>query len=342
MRTEPKRPSKTLAESPEAKKAECSTQTQPKKLTLAAWGPEITVGSKALVARHVAARRQGVTPMVAPSARHSDAQKIEGALADQTKAPSEKPPAPPPSPPRPQVPPGPYKLIPVYGGPQASAEMQFQAYQKLGALAQEHEGSLAKIDARVRLAESEVVSARSLQREHAAKGVFHEGVRDAVWAAERDVMALHEARRDLGEKYGAAKFELEKIVGIENGAGAGPGRDVGPATSFKSFEEKLAAYNRSIDTLKRSGVFAVGVAGYAMSVEVGYGQRLGKRDREIMDRIGTMGGVAQQAAGAAVAQRGGGSGARPPAPGIDHRQQGIHQSQAQLWQQRQAAEVGKR
>jgi hypothetical protein len=375
MRTEPKRTGATSTQSSEAETAPSTEHKQPKKLNLAAFGPEITLGSQALIAGFTAAKKQ---PAPVPAeGRRSDAQKITGALADQARgetrrasrsdvAPAQKPAARPARsdadaitdevrrqrsswtpasvharPPR--APAGPYKLIPAYGGPQASAEMQFQAYQKLGALAQGHERSLAKLDERLRVAESRVLSARASRSNDEAKGVFREGVSDAVWAAERDVMVLHEVRRDLGEKYGAAKHELEKIVGIENGAGAGPGRDAGPPTSFRSFEEKLAAYNRSIDTLKRSGVFAVGVAGYAVGVEAGYGQKLGKRDREIMDRIGSAGVIAQQAAGAGVAHRGGAlSGAASPAPGADHRQKTLDHSQAEAWRAAHPAAVGSR
>ncbi len=365
MRTEPKRPGPIAREPKQPDENEPEAKPAPAKLSIADFGPRLTPSSKLLVAKNAAGQKPfwSKPASVPPKARHSDAEKALGALQDQSRQKTEalptpvrsshpdaaavrsvvakqsRPPVPPlptrPSKPTPQFPKT-YPLLRADASPQPPVEMQFEAYKRLETLADHHERLVRAVDAAIGDARERVAAARTQRADDEVNGVFREGIADAVWAAERDEKGLRDARRELGEKYGAAKHELERIVGRTCQSAAGPGKNSGAVKGFKSFEEKFAAYNRSIDSLKSGGLLgAVGIAGYALAVELGVGQRLGHADRQRMDRISAYGSVIQQGASAAAAQRSPGtSGAQSPAPGVDQRQQGQTQSAAELWQVR--------
>ena len=365
MRTEPKPAGPVAPEPEETQENQPAPKPAPAKLTLADFGPRLTPSSQLLVAKNAAGQKPfwSKSASVPPKARHSDANRALGALQDQSRTRPEalptparsthpdaaavrsvieqqsRPPVPPPptrpTKPAPQIPKT-YPLLPADGSPQPPVEMQFEAYKRLAALTDNHERLVGAVDAAIGDAQQRVTAARTQRSADEARGVFREGIADAVWAAERDVKAMRDARRELGEKYGAAKHELERIVGRTTQTAAGPGKSPGPVTSFKSFDEKFAAYNRSISSLKSGGLLgAVGIAGYALAVELGAGQRIGHADRQRMDRISAYGSVIQAGARAAAAQRRPGvSGALSPAPGVDQRREGLSQSAAELWQAR--------
>ncbi len=325
-------------------------------------GPRHTPGSRWLVARH-----PSPVPLIRPRTerpagdRHTDAQKIFGALQDQSRQPGPLPGAPlrtahpdasavrnalerqsrpkPPTTPRdtPARPAAPHehdKPARLDGGPQPAVAVRFEAYRRLDALDRRHDQDLRHVGVALKAAEARLEKCRALRSDDARHGVFREGISDAVWAAERDITHIRAVRRDLNVKFGAAKHELECIVGTASGASARQGLPRAPEVAFKSFEEKLAAYNRSVDAIKSSGAIApFFAAAYALDVELVQGRSLTSHDRDAMGRIYSTGKLLDSAVGIFHAVRNGApSGAAPPAPGVDYRNRTGNQSQPELWQ----------
>lgn len=222
------------------------------------------------------------------------------------------------------------KAIP--NAPQAPIPVRLEAEKQIRELEGKHAKLKSQLERAIDRHAKEAARLRSLSHADAKRGIFREGLDGAAWHFEHQAVIAKGLLRELEIEHQAARYAYDALVGRVNGPGMrqGDGRKVAPngaGSAAERFAERVARYNRSVETLKSSGPIAAVVATTVpLAAALNGNDSLDDEHYRVMDAIhqaGTIGNIPLQAKEQSDARA---KGAAPVAPGVDHRREVLREA----------------
>jgi hypothetical protein len=215
------------------------------------------------------------------------------------------------------------KIIVADARPSAPPHIRAEAARRLDVLDVKHRALCATFEKGIRGWEKRATDLEKLTAENHKKGIFSDDLSQSVWHAKRQADACRDHLRTLKNEFAEATQEYRVLIGESNQAavkngGIIPGAER-PLLPLERLQAKIDKYNKSVDTLKSSGVLVQPVAVAIPVAALVNGRSIDASDRKAMDNVYQLGSVLEMPLAVRDARTSGLSGAASPAPGVDYR-----------------------
>jgi hypothetical protein len=246
-----------------------------------------------------------------------------------------------------QPPPRPV-IKPLSGAPQAPIPVRIEAQRQIQALESKHAKMKSQLVRAIDVHTKDAARLRALAREDAKRGIFREGLDGAAWHSEHQATVVKGLLRDLEVEHQAARYAYDVLIGRASGPAMrqGDGRRVhstGAGSAAERFAERVARYNRSVETLRNSGpVAAVVATTVPLAAALNGKDFLDEEHLQVMDAIHHAGTVGNIPLGIKQQRDSRAAGAAPASPGVDHRNEVLRATRDGNVRSNQSAQYGDR
>ena len=208
--------------------------------------------------------------------------------------------------------------------PSAPVEVRMRAGAALATLEEKFDRSKRVLERVIQVREARAKQAKERAIQDAKQGIFREGISETPWHHELQADTARKLLKQLKVEFGEAKHAHEGLLGLAKGAAVRQGskenaRVTGPGTAEERFLARLDRCNRSIDSLKSSGIVGALAVGAKVGVVAIQGREFDDLDRQELTLYTELANIANVPIGI-IAERGRvNAAAASPAPGVDYR-----------------------